>query len=164
MARRWDGLKSLIIPSTGHYHYNERISKMDDWTEVEDVINRWVENPPDSDDVTLITFIEDAEQIIKEAFPNIADRVTSGELSIKTIKRVVSSMVQRAYALSGMYAGSTLETAGSFTRQESYSIPIDDRGLGLTTKEYNALSSKKRLVTTMEITGSGFCHNPVFWG
>lgn len=137
---------------------------MDEWTSAEDVINRWVENPPEHDDVTLLTFIEDAEQIIKEAFPNISDRVDTGDLSIKTIKRVVSSMVQRAYALSGMYAGSTLETAGSFTRQESYSIPIDDRGLGLTTKEYNALASKKKLVTTMEITGSRHYGNHCFWG
>lgn len=136
---------------------------MAQWTEPEDIINRWVEDPPEPDDIVLLTFIEDAEQIIIEAFPDIEERVDSGKLSPKTITRVVSSMVQRAYVLSGLYVGSTSETIGSFSRQESYSIPADERGLGLTTKEAKALSNKKTLVTTMRITGTRRPHS-FWWG
>lgn len=65
------------------------------WLDVDDVRRRALGADEDFDDAQLSDLIEDAEDVAEQAFPDLADRVTSGVTKLRTVQRVLAGAVIR---------------------------------------------------------------------
>ena len=65
------------------------------WTTPEDITDRWIGEDQPSDTDQLKVLIGDAEATLKAEFPDLPDRVDSGELAQPVVAMVVARMVIR---------------------------------------------------------------------
>jgi hypothetical protein len=110
------------------------------WVTVTDVLNRWREpdDLPTADNILLLTLIEDAHAIIRQAHPSVPTRLDSGMLDITLVKIVVADMVQRAFLRSHDGRISYGSTTGPFSESGAYSD--SNASLYLTSEENNKLA------------------------
>ena len=128
------------------------------WTQPQDILNRWTGgDAPAENSPTLLTFIEDAEDLILFHYPRIQERIDNGELTTRRIQRVVASVVIRAYRSAGSHLSSYSESFGDASRSESYNNN-GVRGLTLTSEELALLAPPKQQVYMLDLIGAG--HSP----
>lgn len=89
------------------------------WTTADDVRTRWIGDPLDITDAALAVLIQDAEDVITSAVPNVADLVAAGTVPIERVKRIVARMVIRV--LRNPTGIRTIqETTGQFSGSTTY--------------------------------------------
>lgn len=65
------------------------------WTTAHDVEARWLGDQPLPEPLKIDAWIADAETVVLNEFPDIAERITAETLSLDTVRMVVCSMVLR---------------------------------------------------------------------
>lgn len=70
---------------------------MSKWVTVMDVEARWVRTDEQKkvDTATIRAWIDDAEVVVENEFPDIQDRIDDGDLPVERVRLVVCSMVLR---------------------------------------------------------------------
>lgn len=68
---------------------------MGTWARVEDITRRHYAPVPDAKLGWVDSLIEDAEGVLVDVIPSLADRVTAGEVSAATVQRIVAQAVLR---------------------------------------------------------------------
>jgi len=89
------------------------------YTNVDDIKDRWLVSDPLPDDAKLETLIDEAEDIVLSAIPDLADRISDGRIPLVRLQRIVSRMVIR-HIQNPTGVRQTQETTGPFTKGVTY--------------------------------------------
>lgn len=108
------------------------------WTEVEDVLDRWVGDDAPTNDILVYTLITDAELLITTRMPDITDRIADDDTLVDRIRFVVSAMVRRAILNPGGVTSESI-ALGDANRSRSYA---DDDPFCPTSEEWAMLAAR----------------------
>lgn len=107
------------------------------WLDVEDVRSRAAGLDLDFEDVAITVFIEDAEDLALQEFPDLKERIVAGTTPLSRVKRVIANVVVRKLRnpegirtfqdSTGPYSGST--TFAGDNPGEIYLTDEDKRAL-----------------------------------
>jgi hypothetical protein len=106
------------------------------WADVNDVLDRWVGEDRPTDVNLVAQWVADAEQLILFEYPDLADRVTAGDVPVERVRIVVARMVSRVLrnpsgATAHQQAVGPFSTSVSFpeARRVDMHLTSDDRDL-----------------------------------
>lgn len=85
------------------------------YTSPDGVKDRWIGEGRLPDDTTLQTFVDDAEDTILAAVPDLAERLADGRIPLSRLEKIVARMIIR-HLQNPMGYRQMQETVGPFTR------------------------------------------------
>lgn len=124
---------------------------MAEWVTPTDVLDRWINgSQPDENSKTLAVLIDDAEDAVLMAFPDMQDRIDSLEMPLNRLKRVIAGVVIRVYKIGQEYRASYSETTGPFSHSGSVT-DSNPRNITLTDEELRTLAPKRSTVFSVSM-------------
>lgn len=108
----------------------------------EDVLNRWVDGEaPYEDDAVFITMLDDAQNLIRDEFSNLDERLLTEPYLLSKIKQVTAKIIQRAMRADFSGFSSQQQTEGPFGKSVSKAASTK-QGLFLDSDDKATLSPK----------------------
>lgn len=132
------------------------------WTTPQDVLVRWQGGgEPDADDETLAVFIQDAEDDVLRLVKDVEARISSGELPLNRVQKVVARVVIRAYKTAYSPYSSFSQATGPFSNGGTFDSNIK-KYVALTKEDISELSPKREYTTGMTSMGGPRVHPDTF--